>query len=145
VREYPHGLAVAMVNKHAQIDHFWRTDMFTGRGDNMLTIYEMYVHVAKKLIYTLLGLNHIYCSGYSTFKWLDRTIAQMEIVPANLGPRLKSVFRSERRVAEAELSSLVEEVYSLVEQHMPEVDVERLRRIFRYRRQPWDEPPPGLL
>ena len=29
-----------------------------------------------------------------------------------------------------------------VEQHMPQIDVDRLRRIFRYRRPFWEEPPP---
>ena len=43
------------------------------------------------------------------------------------------------------LRRLVEEVYDLVEDHLPEVDVDRLRSIFRWRRQAWDAPPPEAL
>ena len=37
---------------------------------------------------------------------------------------------------------LVEEVYDLVERELPEVDVDRLRSIFRWQRHEWDAPPP---
>ena len=40
--------------------------------------------------------------------------------------------------ADPQLRPLVEETYDLVERHVPGVDVERLRRIFRYERPLWD-------
>jgi hypothetical protein len=39
------------------------------------------------------------------------------------------------------LGSLVEETYDLVEAHFPEIDIDKLRAIFRYRRPAWDEAP----
>jgi predicted nucleotidyltransferase len=139
--QYPRGLAVAMVKKHAQIDHFWRTEMYPERGNNLLLLYDKYVQVANKVLYTLLALNGMYYYG---FKWVDLQVAEMRIVPDNFSARLKQVFQSEPRVATSILAQLVEETYSLVERHMPEIDVERLRRIFRYRRHPWEEPPTQL-
>ena len=37
-----------------------------------------------------------------------------------------------------------EETYTLIEHHLPDADVARLRRLFRYRRTFWNGPPPGL-
>jgi hypothetical protein len=139
--EYPRGLALAMVAKHAQIDHFWRTEMFPERGNNLL-LYDAYVHVARKLLYILLALNRIYYSG---FKWLDLQINRMQIVPDDFSSRLNRVFQAETQVASAQLAQLVEETYTLIEQHMSEVDVEWLRQVFRYRREPWEGPPTYLI
>jgi hypothetical protein len=39
--------------------------------------------------------------------------------------------------AAAALTNLVEEAYDRVAEHLPEVDVDRMRAIFRFARQPW--------
>ena len=141
VTDYPRGLALAMIAKHAQIDHFWRTEMFPERANNLL-LYDTYVHVARKLLYTLLALNGIYYSG---FKWLALQVSRMHIVPDDFSTRLNRVFQAEPQVASHQLAQLVEETYTLIEQHMPEVDVGWLRLVFRYRREPWVGPPTYLI
>jgi hypothetical protein len=135
---YPRGLAVAMVQRYAQIDHFWRTEMFQERSDNILLFYETLVQVSRKLLYVLLALNSIYYSG---FKWIHLQIAAMQTVPPDFQRRLTHVFRAEPGDAAREMHALVEETYTLIESAMPEVDVDKLRRIFRYSREPWDEAP----
>jgi hypothetical protein len=79
----------------------------------------------------LLGINHQYYFG---FKWLDVVIERLETKPKNFAERLKRVYH----VAPAEvaqiLKDLVEETYNLVEIHLPEVDVDWLRQVFRYQR-----------
>jgi hypothetical protein len=138
---YPPELALAMIQRHAQIDHFWRTEMFLERGDNLPLLYDTFVQVAKKLFYMLLALNHTYYSG---FKWIHLLLAGMPLKAADFEARLKRVFEVEPRAAAREMRSLVEETYTLVEQTMPTVDAERLRQIFRYERQPWDRMPGGI-
>ena len=139
---YPRELALAMVKKHAQIDHFWRTEMFLERGNNLMLLNDTFVQVSKKLLYVLFALNRTYYSG---FKWLDLQLSQMEIVPPNFSNRLREVYQAEPRIAIETMRTLVEETYSLIEREMPEIDIEWLRLVFRYRRQPWDQPPPGAL
>ncbi len=138
-REYPRGLAVAMLNKHAQIDHFWRAEMFLERGNNLLMLNDLFVQVSKKVVCSLLALNGVYYSGLSTFKWVDLVLDGLHIAPNGTGRRLKHLFEAEPLDAIAELRGLVEETYNLIEENFPEVDVARLRLIFRYRRQPWEE------
>ena len=139
---YPRELAVAVVQRHAQIDHFWRTDMFLERGNNLMLLYDTLVQVSKKLLYVLLALNRAFYSG---FLWAHLQMSGLDIAPADFYGRLRRVFQSEPATAARELQALVEEVYNLVEQEMPEVDVDWLRRVFRWRRQPWDAPPEHVL
>jgi hypothetical protein len=98
------------------------------------------VQVSKKLLYVLLGLNGVYYSG---FKWVHLLLADMKIAPRDFGRRMQGVFMAEPEQRAQELEALVEETYALIEAHMPEVDVEWLRRVFRYKREPWEEALPG--
>jgi hypothetical protein len=68
----------------------------------------------------------------------------MKIAPRDFGRRMQGVFRSEPGDGARELKALVEETYALIEAQMPEVDVEWLSRVFRYKREPWREEPQGL-
>jgi hypothetical protein len=68
----------------------------------------------------------------------------MQITPPDFQRRLSHVFQSDPHAATQELITLVEETYDLIEKAMPEVDVDRFRFFFRYRRQPWDQPPPDV-
>jgi hypothetical protein len=139
-RQYPDGLAVAMVNAHAQIDHYWRVEMLLERR-NLPFLYDMFSQVEQKLLRVLLGLNHVYYFG---FKWLDVVAASLSIAPPDLAARLNRVFHIDPAEACRQLAALVEETYDLVEQHLPAIDVERLRRIFHHRRSEWPQPPPDL-
>ena len=138
---YPHELAVAVVNRHVQIDHFWRWEMFLYRGENLPLLYAAFNRIQQQLLHVLLGLNHEYYFG---FKWLDVVIDRLKLAPAGLSQRLKELYVVEPSAGAERLAALVEETYDLIEQHLPGVDVERLRRIFRYRRPVWAKPPPGI-
>jgi hypothetical protein len=140
--DYPRGLALDMVKRHAQIEFLWRSDVFLERGNNLLLLYDTFTQISKQLLYVLLGLNRIYHPG---FKWTHLLAERMQIAPSDFYRRMQQVFQSEPLAAVEELRALVEETYTLIEQEMPEIDVERLRRLFRYRRQSWDDPPPGFL
>ncbi len=71
-------------------------------------------------------------------------VERLPLAPADLALRLRTVYQ----VAPAEgaqiLGALVEETYDLVEQHCPQIDVGRLRQIFRHQRPIWDDAPPVL-
>lgn len=141
-RAYPDALAVAVVNRHALIDHFWRWEMFLHRNTNLMLLYQSFSQVQQKVLHVLLGVNHVYYFG---FKWLDVVVERLPIAPVDLSFRLKQAYQVEPAEGARLLVTLVEETYDVVEQHIPGVNVDRLRRIFRYLRPPWELSPPGSI
>lgn len=135
---YPDELAVAVVRRYSQIDHFWRWQMWLERGPNWIMFYKSITQVEEKILHTLLGLNKIYYFG---FKWLDIVTERMVIQPDRLAQRLKDVYHLPSEQAIADLIALVDETYDLIERRMPAIDIKRLKQIFHYQRPIWDEPP----
>jgi predicted nucleotidyltransferase len=131
---YPPELARAVVAAHAQIDHFWRFDMFRER-DNPLLASRAIVEIQERVLRVLLAVNRVYYFG---FKSLDAVARRLELAPSELLPRIRAAHSGDLVEAEGALRELVEETYDLVERHVPEIDVERLRAIFRYQRPLWD-------
>ena len=138
VSRYPRELSLAVVRRHAQIDHFWRWQTWLARGDNRMLLYQSFFEVQQKLLHILLALNRRFYFG---FKWLDFVIDQMDIKPKDFIQRLKHVYHVNPAKGAHILTALVEETYDLVEAHLPEVDVKWLRQVFRYQRPELDQPP----
>jgi hypothetical protein len=139
---YPRGLTIAMVNRYAQIDYFADWERFLARGRNLLLIHERFTQTERQLLLVLQALNGVY---HYKFKWLERVVGELPVAPPNLADRLRSVLTSDVPTGAETLRRLVEEVYDLVEAQLPEIDVVRLRSIFRWQRQGWDAPPPEAL
>lgn len=137
--EYPAELARAVIHRCAQIDHFWRIQMWRERGDPT-GVHGKIVAIHGAILHMLLAINHVYYFGV---KHRDTLIAQLRLAPADLAQRLDSCF--DPAAGEETLRRLVEDVYDLIQRHVPGIDVERLRRIFRYRRPLWDAMPPAGL
>lgn len=137
---YPDELAAAVVERHAQIEHFWRFATFRER-DNPLRIAEAITDVHTRVLHALLAVNRVYWFG---FKSLEAVARRLALAPDPLLPRLRAAYTAEPDELEPLLIDLVEETYDLVEQHVPGVDVERLRTLFRYRRPLWGEEQPEL-
>jgi hypothetical protein len=135
---YPEQLAVAVVNHFAQIDHFWRWQMWLERGPNLMMLYNACVQVEQKIILSLLALNRVYYHG---FKWLNELESSQAITPRDLRRRLNDVFELGPAEGCHILTELVEETYDLIDRHLPQVNVDRLRRVFRYQRPVLDAPP----
>jgi hypothetical protein len=136
---YPDGLAVAVVKRYAQIDHFWRWEMWLARSGNLMLLYQSFAQIQQQLLHVLLGLNRVYYFG---FKWLDVIDERLVHKPPDLVRRLRHVYQVDPAAGADELAALVEETYDLIEQHLPQIDVARLRAIFRYRRPTGDPIPP---
>lgn len=134
---YPRGLAIAVIESAGVLDHFWRWEMLLERR-NPILLAGMLSSVSQQLLTVLLALNRKY--GPKP-KWLDTIANNLEITPPDLAERLRHVFAAEPRSAAHTLADLVEETFTLIERELPEVNIERLRRIFRHRRPPLDQPP----
>ncbi len=131
---YPDGLRLAVVRAHAQIEGLWRLDAYAARG-NPVAGYQVLTAAHEDLLHTLLGLNRVYYSG---FKSLEPVVADLAIAPADLLERIRASYPLAPGSSRRTLTALVEETHDLVEEHLPEIDVERLREILRYERPLWD-------
>ncbi|GBF08239.1 nucleotidyltransferase domain-containing protein [Deinococcus aerius] len=139
---YPDGLVRALVKRYAPIDHFWRWEMYLERGENLWGLHQHFGWVQRRLLHVLLAVNRVY---FFSFKWLDVVLERLVVAPQKFAERFKRVNHLPPKEAAAELSRLVDEVYDLLERHVPGMtpaDVARLRHFFHYRRPLWEERPP---
>jgi hypothetical protein len=91
--------------------------------DDVLFITDELLQAVKNIIGVLLGLNRFYHPVNSVpLKGMDKFIKKMEIAPNNLSFRLQQMFKEEPKIAVNQLGELIEEIFTLVEKHMPEVD-----------------------
>jgi hypothetical protein len=131
---YPDGLRVAVVSAHAQIEFLWRLDAYAAR-DNPVAGYQLISAAHEELLHVLLGLNRTYYSG---FKSISTVVCDLSIAPPDLLKRMRETYPLRAGKSKATLTQLVEDTHDLIEEHLPEIDVARLRRILRYERPLWD-------
>jgi hypothetical protein len=132
VRVYPEQLRHNVIARQAQIDHFWRWQMYVDR-DNPVLRAAASAEVVGRLYATLLALNERYGPG---LKSPDGLSQQLDVGPVSFAERARSSMHADPAEQAATLAALVDETYDLVERNVPSVDVERLRRIFRFERTP---------
>jgi len=133
VTEYPQALADTVIRRLGQIDFFWRWRMYVDRQDPH-GLRRHFAGVATALTHMACALSGRFWPGS---KWPTRTLADLPVAPVDLAERLRAVDAMEPEAAAAALTDLVEESYDLVELRAPDVDVDRLREIFRLARTPW--------
>lgn len=66
----------------------------------------------------------------------------LSIAPPHLGERIHRVYELPIPDAAEEVRSIVEETFTLIEEHLPSMNVERFRQIFFYQRPQWEDIPP---
>lgn len=126
---YPDGLATAVVRAHAQLDFLWQLEAHLERG-NPLLAYAWVADAHRKLLHALLASNRVYFFG---FKRLEAVEARLRLAPPRLAERIRETY-DDRASMDKRVRALAEETYDIVEQAVPDVDVNRLREILRYRR-----------
>jgi hypothetical protein len=131
---YPDDLRLAVVRAHAQIEGLWRIDAYAAR-DNPVAGYQVLAAAHEDLLHVLLGLNRVYFSG---FKSLTAVVQDFRIAPHDLLERIRASYPLVAGRSKAMLTALVEETHDLIEEHVPAIDVERLREILRYDRPLWE-------
>jgi hypothetical protein len=126
---YPDGLAGAVVRAHAQIDFLWQLEAHLERG-NPLLAYAWVADAHRRLLHALLAANRVYFFG---FKRLDAVEARLPLAPPRLAARIRETYAERAAMAES-VQALAEETYDILERSVPDIDVDRLREILRYRR-----------
>ena len=138
ITPYPDELARTVVKQHLDLTEWpWWIETLIARYDIPL-LYQSFSEAVWEILGMLIGLNHFYHPGK---KWMDRLISELLIAPPDLSKRIKAAFCCEPLGGLLKLKMLVLEVYALVEQHMPEVDVQTARQRFLRWREPFDKQP----
>ena len=105
-----------------------------------MMLYDQFGQIEYRLLHVLLALSCQYNAG---FKWLDEVVSRLEIAPDDLANRLRSVHQVTPEGAAAYRAGLVEEIYDLIELHLPAVDIAWFCDVFRYQRPTREDIPPA--
>lgn len=129
VREYPDGLRLAVIQAHLWMDPLWIPEIYSNKRGDFLMLQDAMVKTSMNVLGMLSGLNRI----YQTAEWkrIQVQISKMEYAPINLFERLADVFHIPNQKRVASLTSIVEETFSLIETHMPELNVGAARIAFK--------------
>jgi hypothetical protein len=88
----------------------------------------------------VLGLNRQYYVG---FRSLEAAMNDLDVAPNDLLGRIRAIYPLAFGRTKELVLTLVEETYDLLEEHVPELPVERWRTFLRYERPLWDAEPPN--
>ena len=140
-RPYPEALTLAVVQRNLQVEKdWWAIDQLVTRGERLL-VYEVLATLQRKVMRILLALNRIYLTDVR-LKWIAYLCEKMTIQPPNLSQRLGTLYGLDLGRAAAEMQSICEDVWDLVDRELPGIEFARRDRWFRYRRPAPESPDP---
>lgn len=129
---YPGALARAIVAENLSFRPRFFLEMLAAR-DDLLLLYKCLADVEQLVLNVLLALNQQFLC-HPHHKWLEWECAQLRIAPPDLAARLKRILRAEPSAAVAQLHTLIEELFDLVDRHMPDLGTAAARAEFAQRR-----------
>lgn len=136
VAAYPDALAQKMVEHYLHFTPIWFIqERLLGR-DATLWRYQIFVESAHQLLAILAGLNRVYFSSFQ-FKRTQSFAARLILKPTDFAARLEACFTQEPRAAIRELTHLIADTVTLIEQHMPAVDTSHIRTRLTQHQAPW--------
>jgi hypothetical protein len=129
VAEYPESLRRVMVERHLALTPSWIYDgMGRERGD-LVVFYEYVLATMRNVVGLLAGLNRVYVAP-DKLKRVGAVVGRMELVPPDAAARLERLLELPREQVKPELDDLVARTLELVEEHLPEIDTTRARRLW---------------
>lgn len=115
---YPDELALRFLEH--DLPHFHlRHLQFAARRDNPTAFFHTLSDIQCSLFLVLLALNGRW---FPTYRWMYPTLDAMPIVPVDIGPRLRQMYREPPRIAAAQLRDVLTETLELVREHVPQFD-----------------------
>ncbi|WP_211654888.1 DUF4037 domain-containing protein [Planococcus alpniumensis] len=122
VEHYPPELQVEVINHYSDFGSRWNNREALVHRKDWLMFYKVVVSVQTNIMGLLFGLNRQFIP-HPAFKWQRNSLTLMEIKPDNCGARLESVFFQEPSDAIKELETLIEEIFGLIHQQLPHIDL----------------------
>jgi hypothetical protein len=130
---FPPKLGRAMVEHGLVASLSWRGITQLLHRDAALWCRDIQVDACYRLLLVLCGLNRRYFTRFQV-KRLHRLASQLPIAPPALAERIETLLAQAPRAAFGELHRLEGEVLELVAEHLPDVDLDKLRT----RRAAWE-------
>ncbi len=126
VDAYPEGLAEKMVRQNMRMFvPGYLLNQALGRGE-VIAYYDGLCRMLKNQLGILCGLNRMY-SFTEEPRWVEYYLGKMEVRPERAWERMSGVITAEGGEGVEILEGLTNDVLSPIEEHMPDVDVARLR------------------
>jgi hypothetical protein len=147
VLDYPDSLRRALVEANLKLTPSWIYDgMGRDRGD-LVVFYEYVLATMRHVVGILAGLNRVYVAP-EKLKRVGVVVGRMSLTPPDAAARLDALLYLPREQVKAELDDLVGRTLDLVDEHLPEVDTTRARRLWSLPAEPSEggrgEPPPPV-
>ncbi|MDE4085855.1 DUF4037 domain-containing protein [Planococcus maritimus] len=127
VEHYPLELQEKVINQYSDFGSRWNNREALVHRKDWLMFYKVVVSVESNIMGLLFGLNRQFIP-HPAFKWQRNTLALMDIKPDNCAARLENVFFQEPSEAIKELEALIEEIFGLVQQELPQIDISSAAR-----------------
>jgi len=131
-RDYPTGLALAMVDAAMELRPRERLEMLAAR-DDVLLLHRDLVDSAQRILDALFAVNRVYVP-HPFHKWLDWEASLLAHVPTDVVPRLRRLLVAPPHLAVQELCALTIETFDLIERLLPGADLTQARASFESRR-----------
>lgn len=136
---YPDELRRTMVRDHLVFYPAWIMQFMAAWRGDMVWYRDLLLQAVKNMLAVLMGLNRIY--HQMDFKHLQSIIGSMTIAPPHTAERIESFFYLPPAEAVPQLMNFITEVVDLIEVHLPDVDVSRVRARLAVEYAGWDIPP----
>lgn len=124
--EYPARLSEKMVEINIETGNLQILKMLAEREETPLLQFNL-VNGINRFYALIYGLNKIY---HPSFKWNHYFLSECPLKPENFTQRINKLFQSDLIEAVAVYQSIVEDLFLLVENHMPQVNVNQNREQF---------------
>ncbi|WP_434399857.1 DUF4037 domain-containing protein [Planococcus sp. 11815] len=127
VEHYPLELQEAVINYYSDFGSRWNNREALVHRKDWLMFYKVVVSVQTNIMGLLFGLNRQFIP-HPALKWQRNSLALMDIKPKNCAARLESVFFQEPSDAVKELEALIGEIFGLIRQELPHIDLSEATR-----------------
>ncbi|MDY0395672.1 DUF4037 domain-containing protein [Virgibacillus halophilus] len=124
VEVYPKELSGAMIRSNMYLGSKWDNRKALLDREDWLLLYKLIVSAQENLMGVLFGLNQLYVH-HPVFKWQQRSLEKMKIVPENLSYRLTAILLEHPRSGLRELEMVIQEIYQLVQKAYPSMDLSK--------------------
>lgn len=139
IRNYPESLGLAMIREHMQFFPIWSYWDALKTRDGEIWLMATLVDSVHNLLGVLSGMNRVYFTPFQLKHTAD-LLAQLQIGPSDLQPRIQKVLYGEIEPGLEELRALITETRDLLAEHFPQMDLTPLDKSLGRSWKPWAVP-----
>ncbi len=140
ISDYPDELAQNVIRRHLR---FYMPGSLHNQGwkrNDILFYYDGICMMLKNLLAVLSGINKVYFS-IAEPRWIQYELSRMPVKPVDCVEKINSIINAEGPQAAEILENLTEEILSLVEEHVPQIDLTRIRKFRKFKVNPVETNP----